>query len=165
MVQDVTARTGTAINTDHALVTADIRIKLRSQKRDLKNPTTRYRKPDERQHHTYNASIVTQYEQYCDAYPNEDKMTNLAWAIKAAAEMHLTKINEKQNYEYISEETLQKIQAREKNRQQCNAEKEQELNKEIKKGARKDKMKWRTNMLEQWSDPRSNWKHIKREKQ
>ena len=56
------------------------------------------------------------------------------------------------------------IKQKQKARKRHDQAREHELNKEIKKGARRDKKLWRTRKLEEWSDPRKNWKHIKREK-
>ena len=135
-------------------------MKLKSQTRDMKPATIRYRSPDEAKKQEFNSEVSTKYRQYCEDYPHEDKMVNLAWAVKLAAENNLEQIHEQQNYEYISADTWNKIKERDEARLNLDA-----LNKEIKKGTRKDEKAWRIKMLETWSDPRTNWKQIKREKQ
>ena len=123
-------------------------MKLKSQTRDMKPATIRYRSPDEAKKQEFNSEVSTKYRQYCEDYPHEDKMVNLAWAIKLAAENNLEQIHEQQNYEYISADTWNKIKERDEARLNLDTELEITLNKEIKKGARKDKKAWRIKMLE-----------------
>ena len=79
----------------------------------------------------YSNKVVETYMTLCERLPEGDKTTNLAWAIKLAAEVSLVKIDQRQNNEYISEETWNKIQERQKARQQGRTEDEHKLSKEI----------------------------------
>ena len=110
------SRTSTAIKPDHAIVTADFKMKLKSQTRNRKPATIRCRSPDEAKKQEFNSEVSTKYRQYCEDYTHEDKMVNLAWAIKLAAENNLEQIHEQQNYEYISADTWNKIKERDEAR-------------------------------------------------
>jgi len=161
IVKNVETKAQYAFNSDHPPVIAEIAIKLRNRKRDQKIPIQRYRKPTGRQSIDYNTAVSRHYDRWRHTAP---ATTTLAWAITQAAEECLTPIDEKQNTEYISSETWTLIKERETARIRGDVEEEQRLNKAIKKAARQDKKQWRIQKLEEWSDPRSNWKHLKREK-
>ena len=164
IIQDVEAKTHYGFNSDHAVVTADIKVKLKAKWRDMKLPIKRYRKPDNDKSEKYNAAVAEYFTQYQASYTDCGAAINLAHAVASAAEEHLAPIDDRQNREYISEQTWQLILDREAARSRGDAAKEQTLNREIKKGARKDKKSWRLEKLETWSDSRTNWKHIKAEK-
>ena len=53
-VKDVSAHTEEAINSDHVIVTADIRIKLKKQDKPILNPPLKFHKPTEEQGKCYN---------------------------------------------------------------------------------------------------------------
>lgn len=85
--------------------------------------------------------------------------------IKNAAQKHLTEIPKEQRKEYISTETWNMIKERDKEHKAANHDKVKELTTKIKKSADKDKTEFSKNKLEQMADVRTNWKHIKEEKQ
>ena len=79
-------------------------------------------------------------------------------AMTEGTEKELQEIHPLQNRDYISANTWDLIEQRQKAREEENQEEEDKLNKEIKKSARKDKLKWRTDKLEDLTDLRSSWK-------
>ena len=86
LVHDVEAKSNYAFNSDHVPVVAEIRSKIRAQKRDEKIPIKRYRKPTEEQSYRYNQRVMEKYEKRMQEYPAQSATTILAWAVTEAAE-------------------------------------------------------------------------------
>ena len=84
---------------------------------------------------------MEKYEDWVVEYRAESATLILAWAVTEAAGECLVAIDERQNNEYISDKTLQLVRKKEEARQDGQTTTEQELNKQIKKGARTDKKK------------------------
>ena len=78
---------------------------------------------------------MEKYEKWMVEYPAESATTILVWAVTEAAGECLVAMDEKQNNEYISDNTWQLIEKREEARRDGQITTEQELNKQIKKGA------------------------------
>ena len=79
----------------------------------------------------------------------------------AAAQSHLTEISPEQRKNYISKETWNLIKERQAQRQMGDAEKENELTKQIKKSADDDKEKYCIKRLEGGISLREKWQEIK----
>ena len=68
-----------------------------------------------------------------------------------------------QNRDYLSRYTWHLINQRQIARQRRDTQAEQVLNREIKKSAKRDKIQWRISKLEDLTDIKNSWKHIKYE--
>ena len=155
----------TAISSDHILVTGDIRVKLKNKAPLKQNGAKKYHKPDPETQRAYNDRIRQIFQMI---NVEEGLHMNNEMFVKAmtdSAEKELQEIHPLQNRDYISANTWDLIEKRQTARENENQEEEDTLNKDIKKSARQDKLKWRTNKLEDLTDLRSSWKNIKFEKQ
>ena len=103
---------------DHAIVVAKIRIKLKkSAKSPEKEKTERYRKPTFQQKRDYNAVIYDHVTHVNPEASLEQKIEDFTSVMKKAAQEKLTKIEREQKQSYITEETWNLIKERQKSRE------------------------------------------------
>lgn len=155
-LRDVRTRRGADIGSDHMLVTGDIRIRLSSQPNN--NPG-RPRKLNIR--NLKNTTIVTKFREELSLQINQqstemqNNITNLQQSIRSISEKVIGHTIPGRQ-EWISEETWRLINERRKlkiellnSRDEQRVAKYQQLIKEIKKSARKDKRKYYDNIAKE----------------
>jgi exonuclease III len=158
------SRPGIAFDTDHAVLTTNIRIKLGKKDCSKRRKTARFRNPSEQAKMRFNDDIRANFD-FCSSRDGvQVNNKNFSQAIKQAAEKFLTKIPTEQKQTYLSEATWGLIENRQAARAQSNSDLEQQLNAAIKRSARCDKKKWKLRMLEDVSSARAKWKGVKFEK-
>ena len=117
-VLDVEARPQIALNSiqkesDHAIVVAKIRVKLKKcAKSTEKENTERYRKPAPDQKRHYNAVIYEHVRHVNPEASLEQRIEDFTNTMKKAAQEKLTKIEREQKQSYITEETWNLIKER-----------------------------------------------------
>ena len=163
-ILDVTARTDIAFNSDHALVTAKIRLKLTQQNPLKKDAATRYHPPNDNQVETYNCKIRQIFSFQSAEATQAHNTANFVTSMKQAAETAFCRKNRNQIRNYISQHTWQLIENRQRARDNNLTEEEKRLNREITKNAKHDKQQWKLQKFNDLTDPKECWKHIKREK-
>ena len=163
-IVDTESRPDIAFDTDHAVLTTNIRIKLGKKDCSKRRKTARFRNPSEQAKMRFNDDIRANFD-FCSSRDGvQVNNKNFSQAIKQAAEKFLTKIPTEQKQAYLSEATWGLIENRQVARAQSNSDLEQQLNAAIKRSARCDKKKWKLRMLEDVSSARAKWKGIKLEK-
>ena len=163
-ILDVTARTDIAFNSDHALVTAKIRLKLTQQKPLKKDTATRYHPPKDNQVETYNCKIRQIFSFQSAEATQAHNTANFVTSMKQAAETAFCRKNRNQIRNYISQHTWQLIENRQRARDNNLTEEEKRLNREITKNAKHDKQQWKLQKFNDLTDPKECWKQIKHEK-
>ena len=97
----------------------------------------------------------------------DEKLSNCCRFVSQMHKAALEIFDEKhvvQNRDYFSRYTWHLINQRQIARHRRDTQAEQVLNREIKKSAKRDKIQWRINKLEDLTDIKNSWKHIKYEK-
>ena len=163
-ILDVTARTDIAFNSDHVLVIAKIRIKLKQQNPSGRGRITRYHPPNDTQVEDYNLRIRQHFYLQSDVATQSCNTGNLVTSMKQAAEIAFYRKHHSQTHSYISQHTWQMIEDRQRARENNQLEEEKRLNREIAKNARKDKQQWKIQKLSNLTDSKECWKQIKYEK-
>ncbi len=93
-ILDVSALQQIALNTDHALVKATLRIKLKGYMKDKEEKVARYRKPTEEEEDKYNTFIwEAMNKRQEENWSKEKKLEEFTKAMHAAAQSHLTEIS------------------------------------------------------------------------
>jgi len=106
-IVDIESRPDIAFDTDHAVLTTNIRIKLGKKDCSKRRKTARFRNPSEQAKMRFNDDIRANFD-FCssrDSVQVNDK--NFSQAIKQAAEKFLTKMPTEQKQLYLSEATLE----------------------------------------------------------
>ena len=166
-VLDVHSYTNIAFNSDHAVVVADMRLKLRKHKSRGKaaQNAKRFFQPTDAQLQRYNQQVHSQF--IFKTGTLDEKLSNCCRFVSQLHKAALEIFDEKhvvQNRDYLSRYTWHLINQRQIARQRRDTQAEQVLNREIKKSAKRDKIQWRINKLEDLTDIKNSWKHIKYEK-
>ena len=163
-IKDVENRTGIAVDSDHAMIIARVKIKLKSAKTLRRHTINRYREPTEELKTQFNDRIRQIYSFTSGSEGIEINNGRFTRAINRAAKECLTKIPIEQKKSYISEETWELIQRKQEARNNGQTQVEKHLTQCVKRQANLDKKKWRLERLEDWTTPRSKWAGIKAEK-
>ena len=162
-ILDISARTDIAFNSDHSIVTANLRVKLKAQPKNAPTTVVRFHQPTESQKQQYNDAI-----RHCFNASAESQhifgVAKFVQTMKQAAERILPRKNKAINRSYISGTTWNLIEERQKARENGDCVEESRLNKEVSKSAKRDKQQWKLNKLEDLTDCRECWKNIKFEK-
>ena len=163
-ILNVESRTDIAFDSDHVILTANIRIKLGAEPRTPKRKIDRYRTPDDSQKRSFNNSIRSMFNYIANqgsVHANNREFSNV---LKLAASNALTRKPTEQKRSYISAEAWNAIQSRQQARAQGNIALEQQLNQQIKQLVKRDKKRWKLDLLEDMSTAKNKWKGIKMEK-
>ena len=163
-IKDVEARPDIAINSDHAIVTADIQVKLKAKVPPKHEVVQRYHNPTEQQKQTYNEHIRNSFRLKRD---NQDMVTNCAGfvsCVKIAASQAFSKKNRRTMKPYISRDTWRLIEDRQAARLHGRTDQEKVINREIIKQARRDKQNWKLERLQDLTDIKTSWRNIRIEK-
>lgn len=163
-ILNVESRTDIAFDSDHAILTANLRIKLGTEPQISKRKIERYRTPDDSQKGSFNNSIRSMFRYAASQGSVHKNNSNFSNAIKHAARNALTKIPPEQKHTYISAEAWNAIQSRQQARTQGNIALEQQLNDQIKRLVKRDKKRWKLDLFEDLSTAKGKWKGIKIEK-
>ena len=162
-ILDISARTDIAFNSDHSIVAANLRVKLKAQPKNAPTTVVRFHQPTESQKQQYNDAI-----RHCFNASAESQhihgVAKFVQTMKQAAERILPRKNKAINRSYISGTTWNLIEERQKARENGDCVEESRLNKEVSKSAKRDKQQWKLNKLEDLTDCRECWKNIKFEK-
>ena len=111
------------------------RVKLKAETKDsIVGKVQKFRKPTDEEWKAYNDAVQTQTRQ-----TNEGDWQTLNRAILEAAETHLTKVDKEQKKHYLSKNTWNKIDQRQKAHEQGDVNRIQQLDTEIRRDARKDR--------------------------
>ena len=163
-VVDVEYRPSIAFNSDHAIVTATIRVKLKSQYTATTVSVERYHKPSAEQLDAYNTVIRNNFHLIQDVARCHNNCSIFIETMKAAARTTLSKKSKEQKREYLTASTWNLIEERQNARNHGNTAEENRLNRDIARQARKEQRQFRIQCLEDLSDTRKCWQHIKMER-
>lgn len=135
----VHSHTNIAFNSDHAVVVADIRLKLREHKPKGKaaQNAKRFFQPTDVQLQRYNQRIHSQFIFKTDTI--DEKLSNCCRLASQMQKAALEIFDEKhvvQNRDYLSRYTCYLVNQRQIARQRSDTQAEQVLNREIKKNAK-----------------------------
>ena len=157
------SKPGIAINSDHAIIVAQIKLKLKGELKKKAEGIKRYRSPNEHQIELYNKEINEKMSAYtADQQGNpSEQLTFVVACLADSASNNLTEISPHQKKSYITEPTWEQIEKRNVCRQQGDIDEEQVLNKKIKKMADTDKELFTVNKLEQAAGQKEKWQGIK----
>ena len=164
IILDVTSRTDIAFNSDHSLISAKLRLKLRAGSIAPRQAAKRYHSPSDSQKQNYNDRIRAYFTLENDTPERLVNATNFILAMKKAAENTLPQKHKSQNQPYISEVIWRLIEDRQQARNKGNMAEEHRLNKNIAKQAKHDKQNWTVQKLGDLTDRRECWKNIRFEK-
>ena len=138
-VLDVHSHTNIAFNSDHAVVVADIRLKLREHKPKGKAAQNAKKiQPTDVQLQRYHQRIHSQFIFKTDTI--DEKLSNCCRLASQMRKAALEIFDEKhvvQNRDYLSRYTWHLVNQRQIARQRSDTQAEQVLNREIKKNAKK----------------------------
>ena len=163
-IKNVESRTDIAVDSDHAMIIARVKIKLKNDKTLRRHTINRSREPTEALKTQFNDRIREIYSFISGSKGIEVNNTRFTHAISKATKECLIKIPFEQKTSYISEETWQLIQRRQEARNNGQTQVEKHLTLCVKRQAKLDKKKWRLDRLEDWKTPKSKWAGIKFEK-
>ena len=163
-IKNVESRTDIAVDSDHAMIIARVKIKLKNDKTLRRHTINRSREPTEALKTQFNDRIREIYSFISGSKGIEVNNTRFTHAISKATKECLIKIPFEQKTSYISEETWQLIQRRQEARNNGQTQVEKHLTLCVQRQAKLDKKKWRLDRLEDWKTPKSKWAGIKFEK-
>ncbi len=163
-VKNVEARPDVSVDSDHAVVTTRVKVRLAAK---TKNPTQRpirYRNPTEQQKQDYNSCVRDKMHAMDDSTSLEQKFNALIHSMKHAADTQLTQISRLQKQHYLTQATWQLIEERQACRDRGDTINEQIVNRKIKKEAKKDKRAHRIKEMEEGIRLKEKWNGIKKER-
>ena len=163
-VKDVEARTDIAINSDHAMVTASIQVKLKANSPSKIKTVQRYHTPTDQEKQKYNDHIRNIFNPEHIGQGQNHNCSKFVFSMKVAASNFFKKKDKKAVKPYISAETWQLLEDRQLARNHGRTEKEKTINREIVKQARCGKRKWTLERLQDLTDVKTSWRNVKFEK-
>ena len=101
-----------AIDTDHKLLIADVRFKLKSAKQTVTPPTTRYRQPSQQQLASFNSSVSAHFSQQGLCAPGQANFREIKNIIRSQAESSFTARPARQKKDYISADTWRLLECK-----------------------------------------------------
>ena len=152
-IQNVDSIQTTLLDSDHALIIADLKVKFATKKKAwrLKQQTNKYRQPKNVQQASYNSEVQRQLQDEI-AKPTWDPalaFESFSGISQKAADKCLTKIPVSMKKHYLTEKTWQLIEEKQTALENGDFEKAKSLKKEIRKHARIDKEKSLVQELEE----------------
>ena len=156
--KDVVARPDIYFPSDHYVLEATIKVKLPGFE-ETPNKRIKFRQPTEEEWNRYNLKLK-------ELWGDVMSLQNYDWKalsnqILLAANASLTKENPQQRRNYISRRTWNLIQKRQNEHQNGNSQAVEQLNNEIRRGARKDRKDALLNSLRELPDAREKWQGVK----
>ena len=165
-IVNVECKPNIAINSDHAMLVSNVKIKLKGESKKDMEKVGRYRKPTDNQIKAYSKEVEDKIDDYLkdkEILDAKDYMETFVNCILNSAKNNLDVIDPKQRNPYISKKTWDLIEERDKHRKAGRSEDEQETNKILfkHKQADEDKLCHIVNKLEQGANLKEKWQGIK----
>jgi len=159
IVQDVQSRKDIYFDSDHFLLEIIFSAKVKARSCKNKNKAKRYYKPDDKRWHEYNNEVRTLLEQ------DGISLASFTNAVTTAAGNQLLEVSPEVKKHFISKQTWDKIETRNKmNKEGCTKKEMKDITREIGKAAKVDKQ---NHLIEQFNEnPRDTnkkglWKSVK----
>ena len=157
--RDVSARTDIFFPSDHYIVEAKVGVRLVADK-NSKSRAPKFRQPTQAEFVHYNELVTRRLNNL--VMNSETAWSEISNCIIETAKQTLTKIDQNQRQEYLSQETWQKIVERQQAHESGNLGVVQELSNKIKNLARRDKRRAVFDSIREIPDQREKWTGVKK---
>ena len=162
---NITTIQETILDADHALLIADVHLKLAQKKRDKRQLIPQsYRTPTQTQKHAYNLFVEQKIEEQrqLDNWNCTKAFDTLADILIESADKYFTRIPAEQKKPYLSETTWNLIEAKQKAIEENDFMKARDLSKNIRLQGKKDKEWVLLQELEEITRDGYKWDGLKR---